>query len=80
MLTFDATQPRVTNVKTPIKGFHVGDACIKKLMPMSKRSIGHHVKNSDAAQLRVTNVKTPILVGSPQGRSVVVVTTLFVAS
>ncbi len=27
-----------------IKGFHVGDARVKKLKPASKRSIGHHVE------------------------------------
>ena len=28
-----------------IKGFHIGDAHVKKLMPVSKRSIGCHVQN-----------------------------------
>ena len=27
-----------------LKGFHVGDARVKKLMPASKRSIGRHVE------------------------------------
>ena len=27
-----------------IKGLHVGDACVKKLTPASKRSIGRHVE------------------------------------
>ncbi len=39
-----------------IKGFHVGDARVKKLTPASKMC-----DRSDAAQPRVTNVKTPFV-------------------
>ncbi len=53
-----------------LKGFHVGDAHVKKLTPASKMcgqsplgvmlNFDVRVKNSDAAQPRVTNVKTPL--------------------
>ncbi len=39
------SQPRVlTHVVRVNKGFHVGDARVKKLTPASKRSIGRHVE------------------------------------
>ncbi len=34
----------VPTSKVNNKGFHVGDARVKKLTPASKRSIGHHVE------------------------------------
>ncbi len=40
----DAAQLRVTKVKTPNRGFHIGDVRLKKLTPVSKCSIGRHVE------------------------------------
>ncbi len=36
--------PLNKNAARDIKGFHVGDARVKKLTPASKRSIGRHVE------------------------------------